>query len=414
MKRSTLVVFAVLLALTVGLVACGGGEKSTPTPAPQATVKAQATTETGPATREAQPTKVMPTATAAKPTPVPPTVAPTPTKMMEKPAPTSVPTEAATEGGEAGQEGELEYKLPDELQDVKSYRMHMIYKTTLNGQALEVFHYLVEAVRDPEAKHILMKSLQALPEQGEEPKYQTIEMIQKEGKLWLNLGGTWMTGQDEGDTGYGEELQLYSPDEMGSNWKKVGTETVNGQKAIHYRTTTVTSDLLQAPIASYWATWHQGEEAPQFKVKKVEADVYINDKGLVVKEDIRWTVELTQQGKTQEAQDEMILEITDMNADITIEVPEEAQSSAKPPIPLPGEATQAMSMGDLYIYEIADKSVEEVTAYFQQELPKQGYKLEGQGVPGIFKVTTPEGDVYTVTVTEGDAGGAQIMIQKGG
>ncbi len=422
MYRKHMILVTLLLLIAVAVVACGGGEKAEPTTAAQPTVKAEAATQPTPTTPPAKPT-VAPTTPPTKPT-VAPTTPPTVQTKEEKPAPTPVPTEVATEAkatatSEAGETGEeeIEYKLPDELQDIHSYRMKMTYKTTFGGQTFDVFHYIVEAVRDPEAKHVIIESAQAAPAKGEEPKYQVMEFIQKEGKMWLNIGGSWMMSQDEGSTDYGEELRLYTPEDLGRNWKKVGQETVNGVKTTHYRTTEVTEEMATAPLATYWGTWHptqEGEGEPQFHVKKVEADVYVSDKGLIIKEIVRWVVDVTQNGKTEEATDELITEITDINADITIEVPEEAAGNAQPPIPLPAEATQSVGMGNLYIYEVAGKSVEETIAYFQKELPKQGYTVEGQGLPGMFKVTAPDGKLYSVTVTEGDSGGVQIMIQTGG
>ncbi len=358
------------------------------------------------ATTPPPPTPVPPSPTKAKPT-----VAPVATKV-EKPAPTPIPTETSPQAEEE-QEETLTFTTPDELQDIQSYRMRILYRTTYKGETIDVLKYLIEAVKNPPAKHMIMEYIEEPPAANQKPMPQKLEIVQKENKIWFKMGDTWISGQapeQQNNIQYGEEIRFYTSTELGTGWKKVGTEEINGFKTVHYRNENVPYEAEVSPFFPWYNWFASPGEQPKVTVKRITADVYISDKNFAVKEIIHWDVDLEHGGKTEHAQTELITEILELNPDITINIPEE-KAGQNAPIPLPGEPTSVMATQGMWIYAIPGTTVENVVAYFNTELPKQGYNVQSNPMmPGMLTMTTPEGKTYTVTVTE-EGNNVHVMIQ---
>jgi hypothetical protein len=102
---------------------------------------------------------------------------------------------------------------------------------------------------------------------------------------------------------------------------------------------------------------------------------------------------------------EMSYKVFDVNQPITIEPPAEAlaQQGAREDIPMTADAKIDFSMPGMVSYKTA-LSIEEVTEFYETEMPKEGWKLEEDGK------TTLE-DMVSLTFTK-DKDKAFVMISK--
>ena len=350
------------------------------------------------ATSETAATSVPATSKPAD-TPVPTT----PPKPTDTPVPTLVPT------SEAGED-----LAPDQVikvTDLNSYRttIDLSWQGTLtNGQEIEAsMNMMIEYVREPKAQHISMYG-SSLSAQGF-TKDQPLEMYTIGDTTYMSLMGTWMQAPSSDSTeGLGDTFLMTSDDVLkgAKNSKYEGRETVNGVDTKHY---------------SFDETGLDATEMAGSKVDQAKGDVWIAvDGNYVVKMDA--TMIGTEMGVPAATGNEtladgsmhMVMNVTDVNTPITIEVPSEALESGQPPedIPIADDATGLTNMLGMITYNTA-KTAQEIHDFYKAEMPNNGWTEESDDAFGdIFMMQyTKDGSTASVTITtDSQTGKTSVLI----
>jgi len=249
---------------------------------------------------------------------------PVPTTPL-KPADTPVPTPAAQEGLVPGR--------VVKVTDLNSYlsTIDLQWQGTLtNGQEIEAsMNMMIEYVREPKAQHISIygTSLAAQGYTADQP----LEMVIIGDKTYMKAMGTWMQApSSEGSEDLGDTFLLISDDVLknAKNARYEGRETVNGVETKHY---------------SFDETRLNATQLAGSKVDQAKGDIWIAvDGDYIVKMDT--TLIGTEMGvlgnqTMSNGSMHMVMDVTDANKPITIEVPVEALESGQLPQDIPSPTT---------------------------------------------------------------------------
>ncbi len=377
MKHLRLIWLVLLLAGLVLAIAACGGDKATSEPA----------ATTAPATSKPADTPV-PAATQ---------------KPADTPAPTLAPTSAAEE--------ELAPDQVAKVSDMNSYRATIDIQwqgTTTSSQKIESsMNMMVEYVREPRAEHLSIYGT-SLASQGF-TKDQPMEMYIIGDTTYMYVMGMWMqTPSSDSTEGLGDTFLMTSDDVLknAKNSKYVGRETVNGVDAKHYRFDETALD--SADMAGS-------------KIDRAEGDVWIAvDGSYVVKMDATmFGKEMSVPGDTGDevAADgsmRMVMNVTDVNKSIAIEVPQEALDANQPPedIPVADDAADVNNLFGMITYSTA-KTPQEIHDFYKAEMPKNGWTETGDDSFGdMFMMQyTKDGSTASVTITaDATSGKTSVMI----
>lgn len=394
MIRRIVLALMVAILMTAVLSACGAPEAE-PTTAPAPTnTPIPATATPAPATN----TPVPPTDT-----PVSPTDTPAPEKSTE-----AEPTKpAATESGVSAKPK----WSPKDLfaqSEIKSYRSTLDF--TVSGPAFEAEQNMTFVIRgeytkDPEAQHMVIDA-------GEEF---SMEMVQIGDRSWINFGGTWMETSSDDTGDITDELMIFNVEDIGDldDFEKVGTDTINGFKTIHYRFDQET--LFKALADPEDLVGLEG-------LKTATGDIWVTDDGVVMK----WAMHFEGTGfDTENVEAEgtmdMTYELYDINAaDISIQPPE-APSTAESlgfELPVPEGATQTMAMEGLITFDVVDRTIEELTDFYKTEFARLGFTFDAEQSlvsAEYVALTFSNGTIdLDVSIFPGDEGKLQVMIMTGG
>ncbi|MEA3408319.1 MAG: hypothetical protein U9R48_09620 [Chloroflexota bacterium] len=325
---------------------------------------------------------------------------PTATSVPETEEQKAEPTEEESQETEAGTPEEAESSLA-EVADVNvldSYRQTITVRTQEAGGEPEELTYVIEAVREPPARHTVMSA-----KEGGESR-QVTEIIQIGNMQYMRIasvGGDsdWMTMAADEELVAGEamgDMALPSADEFMDDeaCEMVGTEKVSGLETRHYR---CDLDFMEDDELSF---------------TEAKADVWVSTKyNLPIK------VEATYTGKGSDDQDttwetEQVIDM--INEPIDIQPPEGVSETGLPDdIPLMESATGLSNLGSIVTFKTPE-TVEQVTAFYKEEMPKQGWTEDEEqgGIPGYFGFT--KGDrVANFMVAGGDGpSDVTIMLQK--
>jgi len=377
MKNLRWIWLALLLAGLVLVIAACGGDKETSEP-PNTTV---------PATSKP--------ADAAVPT--------SPPKPTDTPVPTLVPTSAVEE--------EL---VPDQVlkvTDLNSYRaaMDLTWQGTMtNGQEIEAaMNMMMEYVREPRAEHISIygTSLAAQGYTADQP----LEMYVIGDTTYMNVMGLWMQAPSSDSTeGLGDTFLMTSDDVLknAKNAKYEGRETVNGVETKHY---------------SFDEEALDSADMAGSKIERAEGDVWLAvDGNYVVKMDT--TMFGKEMGVPTETGNEtladgsmhMVMDVTDVNKPITIEVPPEALEAGRPPedLPIPDGAAEVTSVFGMITYNTA-KTAQEIHDFYKVEMPNNGWtETSDEAFGDLFMMEyTKNGSTANITITaDSQSGKTSVMI----
>jgi hypothetical protein len=177
---------------------------------------------------------------------------------------------------------------------------------------------------------------------------------------------------------------LFNPSMLGSvsDAQYVGTDTVNGIKAKHYK--------------------YNEKSANLFGAAKVSGEIWVAvDGGFVVKETVNWSgaAGLFGAGSKSKGDGKWSWELSNVNQPITITPPENCGGAAAD-IPVMKDATDKTSVGDTIMYKTAS-SVADVVEFYKQQMPAKGWSLEGE--PEVTEESA------TMQFTQGDQT-AQVML----
>lgn len=266
---------------------------------------------------------------------------------------TSEPTSESTSGdGMMGQFGNLD--------DLKSYRMHMESTTeapSMTGEGMETIDIVMDmaVVNDPPPTktHMVMPDPSGMG-MGD------MEVITIGNTSWIKMGGdSWMESTvPETDTETSENITDYL--DMDSDMDYLGKEKVNGVNCKHYKVDAdIDVDIADAPGGV-------GELASHYK-----GEVWIADEGGLPEVMIRskGTTEMETMGETMVSVDQ--IDITNINSSIDISPPPADQISDMPDF---GDM-----MGDIEGME--DFDMEDLEGMFEGLEGMEGMDLESMIPP---------------------------------
>lgn len=349
-----------ILALVLGLAACGG-EAPAPSPLPPAT------------------------ATSA---PLPPTVEPTVLPTMPPTAePTALPPADATSAPSAGGDLDLGSVGTVELASFRS-SLTLTVEGTSDGTAVDrTIEVLIEHTTDPAAEHVVIRGL-GVPGglEGDSTELYLVDDV-----VYLKLAGEWLTLPASEEAGMLTE-GLIEPEsflEDTCGWQRQADTDVDGVAAQHW--TLSKADLDRCVPES--------EQVEMGELTDAGGDLYLAlDGGYIVRLDLFF------EGKNLnfelEAGDEPLTEgrldlsftTSDVNQPFTIEVPENLPEAGAFPddIPLPPDAHDVSNAFGLTTF-LSPGAPADVAAFFQAEMPNNGWTDESG---------EPLGDTYMLTFTK--------------
>ena len=308
----------------------------------------------------------------------------------EKPAATQAPsgeepTATQAPSGEkptAVSEESISYTSLEQLEWINSYRSRIMIKWETLDEPKEEgsIEMLSEFVRDPAAQRIVMNSTGT----GENA-IGSVEYIQIGDTAWMNMGeeSGWMqVSAEESEMVFGQGFFDFAEEDFLNEIegaRRVGDETVNGIPCRHY----VFDET--SLFAGAWGAW--GE------LDKVNGEVWISAKdGFTVK----YTLDAEGKGLMGEGERSehlsVVFEVYDINANIVIEPPSDAETGMPEDIPLMPDAKVDMAMGGMMMYTTAS-SVEDVVAFYEAQMPTNGwtqdpdagFSMEGMASLGFTK-----------------------------
>ncbi|MCS7259666.1 MAG: hypothetical protein NZ765_02640 [Anaerolineae bacterium] len=326
------------------------------------------------------------------------------------PQATPQPTEEIGELEEMEEPGAPEKVLPSGLQTLDSFRSEMALSwngtkafeqeggTKVDKQVEGFFNLKLAFVRQPPAYELHMESIGL---EGMDPEKVTkISYVQVGDTGWMYQSGTesWMQipAHDMSSAEFMQMTPAFLLPGLDTNIKAKGgasEQTINNVKCYNY---TFTEKEIPQTEGLGKVNRASGEMC-----LAVEGD-YIVNFSLVA--DI-----VTSEGEENPMFDKgsinMTYKVFDVNQPITIEPPAEAlaQRGAREDIPMTADAKIDFSMPGMVSYKTA-LSVDEVTKFYETEMPKQGWKLAEHGK------TTFE-DWVSLTFTKGKDT-ASVMISK--
>ncbi len=409
MKRKSLFLILLALLLVFTLAACGGGDKATETAekAPAATTEmATQAPATQPEATKAE--EAQPTAAPEKEATSAPQEEPTATPE-EKPISEVNRIEDVVNSYHS--EGEFTYQVTvtpaDDSEDISvdmTFESDWVKADNTYGYNMAT---TVSGLGMPTSND------------NNDTANATYQLISIDDTTYIKMGDQWISApRDQA----GDESQTFSIniDEFASNLEdldKVGTETVNGIKATHYtyKDESVYDSMLGDILSSLKK---ENENIDDYDKGNVvtQSDIWIaNDGKYPVKAET--TVEATFKSKVSDKQISVkahtLVEISNINGDITIEPPADAPKPGEVSVPgfepgtfpIPDQTTVDGSMAGMTTMT-SQLSVDEVTAFYDEQLTSMGWtKTEG-----IMPTWTKDGNSFTLMITPGDNNTTSIVI----
>jgi len=312
--------------------------------------------------------------------------------------PTSPPPAKATNTPAAFQPTaeaeEYNFDQASDLSALNSYRTHYTFNwegTKAGQQEVGSWEALEQFVRQPLARRVLWTTTSA----GQTANF---EFIQVGKDLYMNSGAGWIVMTSTETDIFKDSPFLGKPFDVISGNRGTLAERdvlVNGVSTNHYTfdESTLGADLGLGAIAKargdVWVS-------PESKVV-VKYVVHYEGKNLVI-------------GGSEEGRLDLAFDLMDINKPITIVPP----AGVKPPlpadIPIPDDVTKLTAVSGAINYKTS-KSVEEVTAYYEAQMPASGWTKGQSGVPGMMSFT--KGDRTAQIVVQAEAGTATVTIMLG-
>ncbi len=305
---------------------------------------------------------------------------------------TEVPSEEEEEEeeGPTSEEGDPEID-PEALSNLNSYRTRISVQgaTGLNSDSV-----VVEQVytRDPTAQRFVM-----MDQKGE-----SFEWVQIEDQAWFCAEGACTKTQGDMEdlvSGFGSEL-FHDPTDFtdDADYSYQGQETLNGVRTKRY-----TLELSAAETALLMT-----EE----DILDVEGQAWIADEPdlptYVVRFELTWKE--TQDGETQPG--ELSYEVYDVNAPITIEPPEGADTSQLPEdVPVYPDATVVLGTEDMSNLQTPD-DVATVADFYREELPAAGWTKgsDDEMEDMVSQVWNKDGRTLSLMIASEDEAGSNIIL----
>jgi len=325
-----------------------------------------------------------------KPDSAPPPRA-TSTPAAPRPTNTQPPVPATAEAGE--------YNLgqASDLSGLNSYRAHSTFqwesikagqKETGSWEVLEDF------VRQPPAHRLVWTGTGAGELKTEEGG---LEFIQIGKDTYMNTGSGWIAMTTSEEDIFGGNLFLSNPLHLvsGNRGKLVQKNVmVNGVSTNHYTfdESSLGADLGLGVIA------------------KAKGDVWVSPEfNVVVKYGVHYEGKNLTIGGGEEGKLDLAFDLTDINKPITIQAPEGVGPAMPEDIPVIDGATELTAISGIITYKTT-RSVEEVTAFYEAQMPAEGWTKGESVIPGMMSFTKAERTAQVMIETEDGETSVIVMV----
>lgn len=275
------------------------------------------------------------------------------------------------------------------LDNLDSYRLRMTWEWHPDSGAAETMVMETEATRDPAARRIMMTS-------GSD----TIEMVQIGDTSWTCMMGSCMQTEATEDMmeEFGSEIDfdpgVYT---SGTDYDYVGTETVNGVRARHYRL-----NLTAAEVSAL---------AAGALVSDVQADIWITDQSGLPEYATRFAMSWREDRSGTQGNARMVYDVYDVNAPITIEPPAGAMTGLPEGLPEYPGATGLTLMEGFISFNTTD-DLAAVADFYRNQLPANGWTNQSdQEMGSIIMQTWSDGTrTLNIMISPGQEGGSSVVL----
>lgn len=411
-KRTLYTIF--ILLMVFALAACGGKKEE-----PKSTDNGANTTATKSANTE--PTTSAKTNStsdnaAATATPEPPTATP------EPPTPTTEPTEEIKDNFAKIEDVVNSYHSETHVSyTVSSEPPQEDYTSTFEMSMATDWVKADNAFGSNQS--VTIKGLN-MADNSDQDTPQEIAMISVDDTTYIKMVDQWMTApRDQADNEESMSISLDDLVEDMDELDRVGKEKVNGVNTIHYKYKDI--NLFKNTLNDIFQQELQDKtDASQFELAEVKSngDIWIAEKGgYVVKVDINMdaTFKKTDSATDANAPDKIhvqmsnVTDVTNVNGNITVEPPADAPKPGEFTVPgfepgafpVPEQTTLEGSFGGMTSLT-SSLSVDEVNAFYDQELTKMGWTKADGPMPSWSK----DGQSFMLMVTPGENGTTSITI----
>ncbi|NOZ50860.1 MAG: hypothetical protein GXP37_12570 [Chloroflexi bacterium] len=367
----------------------------------------------------AAPATTAPTATPvpATNTPLPPTNTPVPATNTPVPEPTATPVPQSQATSQPAAEQPADSSSVAKISALlDSYHSQAVYEIeiTYPDQTSKLEHVSIQTdwikADNPygfDMKIIMDNGAAA----GDAPELVSIYAI--DDTAYIGFGGQWLTSSRQ-DAQLDDIPFFINTDDFVSDLndlQRIGKETVNGIDTIHY--TFDKSSALEVLLQSI-------DPSKDGNIDSFAGDMWVADPDeYVVK--MTFQAEMSDVPDTDEAgtitlSDQKIdwtYELTDINGDFSIEVPEEAPRPGEVSLtgfapgefPIPADTTTGASMGDL-VQLTSSLSEDEINAFYDEALAGLGWEKQESFAP----TWTKDGFEIMIFTTPNESGGVDIMV----
>ncbi|MHB1356924.1 MAG: hypothetical protein ACYCZF_13230 [Anaerolineae bacterium] len=177
----------------------------------------------------------------------------------------------------------------------------------------------------------------------------------------------------------------------------IGTETINGMAAKHYRYTGI--QVFGKVIGT------------NGKVDISQADIWVSDEFNVVIRYVSHWKGTDDDGIQSEYK--FTMDVTEINTPIVIEAPKGVAKAGLPDdVPLMDEATDVNAFAGIVSFKVA-ASLSEVMDFYASALPDNGWTAgDDQGVPGMASYTKDTRTLTLIVSEDDDESNVTIMVQE--
>lgn len=314
-----------------------------------------------------------------------------------------VPTPEATPAqpsGEVPSQG-----MVSQSEEIRTGRERFVHRMVIGDRTYVFLEWEHRFDRDRQAEEWHIR-------QGSEPENVYVYV---DGTFWHNTGSGWVQVAGSKEDVVPRFLTLVGEPPSDTGYEEVGREEVNGMEAIHYRAT-----ISGIPPSIIGAA--APPDMPPFpvppRVEQVVWDGWITPEGYLVKSQIRFHMTFTlMDGSQTQGYEELVWEAMDLNQPVEIATPQAAEAP-EPPVPLPeGAELQVYAEAQrAWLYNVADTDVETVAAWYQEQLPAQGFQVVesyASSAAANFVVQAPDGSRWRIDVAFLGAGvGITVQPQE--
>jgi hypothetical protein len=287
----------------------------------------------------------------------------------------------------------LSYGETRDLESLESYRLRNVISVQEGDGQTTTVELEIAYTSDPRAEHVIIRNRGEASTEGGD----AVELVRIGGDSYARFGDQWMAMQVPEEELFSQSTFIYRPENVFEQAKGrlVGTETVNGIKTKHY-----VFDKEALSESGLFGT-----------LVEASGELWVSTAHHVV---VRAVAHL--EGRGPQTDGTMIVDlhsdVRDINADFAIEPPAGVASAQTPEdIPVMPNARDLVVIKQMTSFKV-DKSVEEVTSFYKEEMPKNGWQSQASSVPGFLSYKKGDRMVQIAVQSQGDQTGVAIVIPE--